>query len=338
MNILAFVSNISLNSVVYGNTILQHLIAFLFLAIMFFVAFLLRKFTKNTTSNVFKSFQKLIPIIQFLPFYLISKFLILPQAFNKFISICAILVITICVVRCLSTILNFISRKYLSDGSSQILKSGAEFCADILLWAMAALFVLSNLGFNINTLLAGLGIGGMAIALASQTLLGDLFNYFTILIDKPFVIGDEVLVNGHYGTVKKIGLKGTRIQSSDGELVIVSNTDMTKTIIKNYFVMSKRRKVVVLGIRYDTPIETVKKIPDILRQIVASVKDTEISRVHFCEFADSSLNFELVYFVMSRQYGVYMDKVQEINFKILEEFAKNKIEFAYPSKSIYLEK
>jgi len=203
---------------------------------------------------------------------------------------------------------------------------------------MAALFLLSNFGFNVTTLITGLGIGGMAVALASQTLLGDIFNYFTIIIDRPFRIGDIVKVGDVTGTVQVIGLKGTRLKAADGEQIIIANTDMTKSIVFNYQVMNERRVLVKIGIKYDTLPEKIKEIPSVLKRIVQSVEGTGFVRAHFYEFGNFSLNYEIVYFVSGNDYNNYMDKLQKVNFAILDEFARMGVEFAFPSQSIYVEK
>jgi small-conductance mechanosensitive channel len=336
--------------VVYNNSLSQYLTAGIVFIATLILAFFIRKFVlaifertaKQSNhvfiSNILQSGRNLMPILFYIPFYAVVRYLTFPDSIEKAVSIIGILLVTLCIVRYISGIIKLFSKQYFADHSNPVFKSGIELFADVIVWIMAALFILNNLGFNINTLLAGLGIGGMAIALASQTLLGDLFNYFTILIDKPFTLGDDISINGHSGIVKKIGLKGTRVLSSDGEQIIISNTDITKNVLKNYRVMEKRRKIMVLSVKYGISSEIIKEIPALLQNIVNSVNGAQFVRAHFSAFADSSLNFELAFFVLSREYGTYMDKIQEINFKILDEFAKRKIEFAFPSSSVYLEK
>ncbi|MDR3244390.1 MAG: mechanosensitive ion channel family protein [Elusimicrobiota bacterium] len=350
MDILNNLSDISLQTVILENTVSQHITALAVFVISFIVLLLIRKFIysslkkyskkaeKSFALHILESAKKIMPILFYLPFYITAQYIVLPRLLEKTVSVLAILISTYCIVRYLSNLIKFMSDKHFLDETSPALKNSVEFFANAIIWIMAILLVLNNLGFNINTLLAGVGIGGMAIALASQSLLSDLFNYLTILIDKPFTVGDDVLVNGHFGTVQKIGLKGTRIISFDGELIIASNTDMTKSVLKNYKVMEKRRKITIIGIRYDTPAAVIKEIPSLLQTIVKSVEGVEFARAHFSAFADSSLNFELVFYVLSKEYSIYMNKIQEINFKILDEFAIRKIEFAFPSSSVYLEK
>jgi small-conductance mechanosensitive channel len=207
-----------------------------------------------------------------------------------------------------------------------------------LLYLFGILFVLANLGFNITTLITGLGIGGMAVALASQALLADLFNYFSILLDKPFEIGDTIKQGEIYGEVKSSGIKGIRIKSVTGETIIVSNTDITKGALRNFQIMKERRVLANLGVVYSTPSEKMDKIPSILKNIVDGVKGVRFGRAHFREFSDFSLIFELVYYVNSNNYTDYMDAQHIVNMEIFKAFEKDGIVFAYPTQSIYLEK
>lgn len=206
------------------------------------------------------------------------------------------------------------------------------------IWALGVVFVLDNLGVNISTLVAGLGIGGVAIALAAQAVLGDLFSALSIWVDKPFEVGDFVIVDGLMGSVEYIGLKTTRIRSLSGEQLIFSNSDLTKSRIKNYKRMQTRRIAFKIGVLYQTPLDKTKKIPEIIKAIFAKMKDIRLDRVHFESFGDFSLNYEIVYFVHSADYNFYMDRQQEINFAIKESFEREQIEFAYPTQTLYLQK
>ncbi|MCF7845728.1 MAG: mechanosensitive ion channel family protein [Candidatus Peribacteraceae bacterium] len=215
---------------------------------------------------------------------------------------------------------------------------GIKIVANILLWSIGLLLILSNLGFEIGTLAASLGIGGVAIAFALQNILGDLFSSFAIYFDKPFQIGDFVVIGDDSGTVKKIGLKTTRITTLQGEELVVSNAELTSTRVKNFKRMRTRRALFTFGVVYSTPLKKLKKIPEIVTTIIDEVKLAEIDRVHFREFGDSSLNFEVVYYVQTREYIDYMNTQQEINFAIKEAFEKENIEMAFPTRTIYLQK
>ncbi len=207
-----------------------------------------------------------------------------------------------------------------------------------VLWAGATIFFLDNLGFKVSAVIAGLGIGGVAIALAAQTVLKDLFSYFSILFDRPFEIGDFIITGDLLGTVEKIGIKTTRIRSLGGEQLVFSNSDLTDSRLRNYKRMQRRRVVFKIGVVYDTSVKTLKEIPLIIEKAVKKVKDTTFDRAHFSSYGDFSLIFEVVFYVLSGDYNKYMDIQQEINFLIKEEFEKQKIEFAFPTQTVYLNK
>lgn len=206
------------------------------------------------------------------------------------------------------------------------------------LWAMGLILVLSNLGVNVTSLVAGLGIGGIAIALALQNILSDLFSSISIMVDKPFKVGDFIIIGSDMGTVEKIGVKTTRIRTLQGQELTVANKELTSTRINNYGRMEKRRVLFELGVIYETPAAKLKKIPEIIKSVVTSVKKTEFDRAHFKAYGDFSLNFESVYYVLSADYAEYMDIQQTINLKIFEAFKKEGIEFAYPTSVEYQKK
>ena len=172
----------------------------------------------------------------------------------------------------------------------------------------------------------------------SQTILGDLFSYFTIFFDRPFEIGDFIIVEDFLGTIEHIGIKTTRVRSLSGEQLVFSNTDLTNSRIKNYKRMDKRRVVFRLGVVYQTTLKQLKEIPGIIKDTINNVSNTAFDRAHFFSYGDFSLIFEVVYYVQSRDYNIYMDIQQEINFTIKEEFEKRGIEFAYPTQTVFLEK
>jgi len=208
----------------------------------------------------------------------------------------------------------------------------------VVVWGIGIAFLLDNLGVRISTVIAGLGIGGLAVALAAQAVLGDLFSYFSILLDRPFEIGDFVIVGEYMGAVEHIGIKTTRIRSLGGEQLIFSNTDLTNSRVRNYKRMEKRRVVFNIGVTYDTGLEQLKEIPRILEDAVKSVDDTLFDRAHFSSYGDFSLTYEVVYYVLSSDYNQYMDIQQEINLRIKEEFEKRGIGFAYPTQTLYVMK
>lgn len=204
------------------------------------------------------------------------------------------------------------------------------------LWAAILLLALDNMGFSVTTVLAGLGVGGIAVALAVQNILGDLFASLTIVLDKPFVIGDFIIVGDFKGTVEHIGLKTTRVRSLSGEHIIFPNSNLLQSRVKNYSKMQERRIVFSIGVVYQTPAEKLKEIPEFIGEIINSHEMTRFDRAHFKEYGDFGLIFEIVYYVLCSDYNKYMDLQQSINLAILNRFQKDKIEFAYPTHTVFL--
>lgn len=205
----------------------------------------------------------------------------------------------------------------------------------IVLWVMGVIFVLSNVGIEVTSLIAGLGIGGIAIAFALQGVLGDLFASFSIYFDRPFRVGDFIVIGTDMGTVQKIGIKSTRIQTLQGEELVVSNTELTTARVQNFKKMDQRRIVTQFGVTYETPQERLQEIPGVVSRIFEALDGVHLDRVHFASFGDSALIFELVYFVESSDYAVFMDIQQAFNFDLMTRFAELDIEFAYPTQTIY---
>jgi small-conductance mechanosensitive channel len=196
---------------------------------------------------------------------------------------------------------------------------------------LAVLFVLSNLGFNVSSMLAGLGIGGVAVALAAQAVLGDLFSAFAIYLDRPFVVGDFIVVGDKQGTVEQIGIKTTRVRSLSGEMLVFANSRLTSAEIQNFRQLIERRIVVIVGVPYQTSAEQVRIIPELLKSAVAASAKARFDRAHLKAFEQSGFSFELVYFVTDPTYAVYMDANQAIHLAILDAFRKEKIFFAMPA-------
>lgn len=221
------------------------------------------------------------------------------------------------------------ARALASNAAAATSLSALSFVAQLVLWSLILLVALDNLGVNVTALVAGLGIGGIAVALAAQNILGDLFASLSIVIDKPFVIGDFIVVDNYMGTVENVGLKTTRLRSIDGELLIFSNSDLLKTRVRNYQQMSERRVVLGFGVAYQTPPDAVEKLPSTLRGIIETQKQVRFERAHFHGFKDTALQFELVYWVLDADYNLYMDIQQAINLALLRALADASITFAY---------
>jgi small-conductance mechanosensitive channel len=228
-------------------------------------------------------------------------------------------------------------RRWGDDPEASMTVRFVGWAISVAVWAIVAMLVLENLGVDISALVAGLGIGGIAVALAVQSVLGDLLASLSILLDKPFVIGDYLSVDDLGGTVESIGLNSTRLTSLTGEQLVFSNKDLLQSRIRNYGRMEERRVLFKIGVVYGTPPELVEKIPEMLRSAIESHELTRFSRSHFKEFGDSALIFETVYFMTVPDYGTYMDVQQAVNIEMLRRFAAEGIEFAYPTQHLYVE-
>ena len=206
----------------------------------------------------------------------------------------------------------------------------------VIIWSIVLLLTLDNLGVDVTALIAGLGVGGIAVALAVQNILGDLLASLSIALDKPFVVGDFLIIGDYLGAVEHIGIKSTRLRSLTGEQIVMSNADLLSSRVRNYGRMVERRIVFGVGVTYETPRAQVEKIPGLIREIVAAQQNVRFDRCHFAKFGAASLDYEIVYYVLSPDYNLYMDIQQAINFKVLEAFEREGIEFAYPTQKLWL--
>jgi small-conductance mechanosensitive channel len=211
-----------------------------------------------------------------------------------------------------------------------------KFVSKTALWSVVVLVALGTLGVDITALVAGLGVVGIAVALAVQNILGDLFASLTIVLDKPFIVGDFIIVGDSMGTVERVGLKTTRIRSLSGEQLIMPNSDLLQSRIRNYKRMQERRVPFSIRVVYETTGDKLKRIPGILKEVIESQEMTRFDRAHFKDYGNFSLNFEIVYWVLSPEKSRSMDIQQAINLSILERFQKEGIEFAYPTQTIRL--
>lgn len=199
------------------------------------------------------------------------------------------------------------------------------------------LFVLNNMGVNVSTFITGLGVGGVAIALATQNILSDLFSSLSIVMDKPFIVGDFIILGEWMGTVEHVGLKTTRLRSLGGEQIIISNTDLLNSKVRNYKRMIERRVVFQLGVTYQSKREDLKRAPEIIEGIIKSQELTRFDRAHFVRYGASSLDFEVVYWILSPEYLDFANIHQKVLFDIHEAFEKNNLDFAYPTQTLYIE-
>ncbi len=339
-----------------GNRILDYVFASLLFVGGLLVIWVARKIvlrriqkwtarTKTTVDDFLLSMvqKTLLPLLYFCAFYIASQSLTLNPAIRKAIFGLGVVLLTILVIRSLVATLRFAILEYWigRQPDRQPLEGklkGLMPVMNVIIWGVGIVFLLDNLGFKISAVVAGLGIGGVAVALAAQSVLGDLFSYFSILFDRPFQIGDFVIVGDYLGVVEHIGIKTTRIRSLGGEILVFSNTDLTNSRVRNYKQMAQRRVSFRLGVTYQTMLERVKEIPALIKTIIDETPNTRFDRAHFSSYGDFSLIYEVVYYVLSGDYNLYMDAQQVINFAIKEEFEKRGVEFAYPTQTLFMTK
>jgi small-conductance mechanosensitive channel len=341
----------------YGNTIQNLLIALaIFLALIFTFKIIrtvifqnLKKITNRTKTKFDDLFINLFTEIPHSFDWLIAGFIALQfinftnDTIAKIVNAFFLIILIYRSIILLNTLLDFSLENFWAKAKKQTEESrtvilGLKIIIKAILWSAGILLILSNLGLKIGPLIASLGIGGVAIAFALQKILADLFSSFAIYFDRPFEIGDFIKVGLDSGTVKKIGLKTTRIQALSGEELVISNAELINARIQNFKKLQKRRVVFEFGVEYSTSSLSLKKIPQMIEKIITKIKDAEFSRCHFKNFGDFSLNFEVVYFVKSRDFEVYRNIQQIINFAIKDSFEKEKIEMAFPTQTINLKR
>lgn len=306
----------------------------------------LQKLSEKTATDIDDTLIKIVrsvrpPFYSFLAFYFALNFLVLDGFVQRVIEYVLIAWVIYQVIIAAQMLIDYAVRKGFrredDPGAQEAVKTIGKITKGVL-WILGFLFFLSNLGVNVSSVLAGLGIGGVAIALAAQNILGDLFSSFVIYFDKPFQPGDFIVVGEHSGTVEQIGIKTTRIRSPQGEEIVISNQSLTSARIQNFKKMRERRVVFSFGVIYETPREKLERIPGLMRDIIASVSDVRFDRAHFVSFGDSALNFEVVYYCTTADYRLYRDRNQEILFKIKDTFEREGISMAYPTQTVYLTK
>ncbi|MFA4981441.1 MAG: mechanosensitive ion channel family protein [Candidatus Omnitrophota bacterium] len=341
--------------VFFGNRVFDYIVALSALAVsLLFVRVVIRFFIKRlkklaertaTTIDDFliKALEKIaLPALYVSCFYVSAKILKLPSGADVLINALEMIIITFFAARIVVMLAGWGINIYLAKNKQDptVVRSfeGLLWVVKYLIWVLAVIILLDNLGYKVSTLIAGLGIGGIAVAIAAQALLKDFFSYFSIVFDRPFKIGDFIIIGDFMGTVEYIGIKTTRIRSLGGEQVIFSNTDLTDSRVRNYKLMEKRRVLFRIGVTYQASLGQLKEIPKIIENIIKNTKDAAFDRAHFFSYGDFSLIFEVVYFVLDADYNKYMDIQQEINFAIKEAFEKRGIEFAYPTQTLYVNK
>ena len=259
---------------------------------------------------------------------------------SGFIDFLTTIVVTILIIRFISSTILMLLTRYVrqQSGGEEKVKQlyGIMVIINVFIWTVGILFLLDNWGKDVTAIIASLGIGGIAIALAAQNIVGDIFNYFVIFFDKPFEVGDFVVIDDKNGVIEYVGLKTTRIKTLSGEQLVFSNSDLTNSRIHNFKKMERRRIVFKLRVSYETSQAQLEEIPKILTDIVKAQKPTTFDRAHFFSYGESSLDFEVVYYVESGDYTLYMDIQQNINLAIYEAFGARGIDIAYPTRTIYI--
>jgi small-conductance mechanosensitive channel len=279
----------------------------------------------------------------FIALYIGSRPLAMTPAMDRVLGAAMVIALLIQLALWGNAVISFWITRYMQsrmkeDAAAATTIGALRFLARLVLWTVVLLLALDNLGADITALVAGLGVGGIAVALALQNVLGDLFASLSIVLDKPFVIGDFIIVGDFLGTVEHIGLKTTRLRSLSGEQLVFANGDLLNSRIRNYKRMAERRIVFAFGVVYQTPAEKLEAIPGMVREIIESLENTRFDRAHFKAFGNFSLDFEVVYYVLVPDYNVYMDIQQQINLALYRRLEEEGVEFAYPTQTLYVVK
>ncbi len=342
-----------LKTEVWGNTIQTYFIAtFFFIGTLIVLRLIDRYIIKKLKiwlekksypkiSIILSSIQEVVtPFTYITAFYLATLQLHFSRRFEKVIHFVVVVVLIVQLTKLLLQVgLYFFERNWVKkrfqEGNAAIARSLVTIIK-VVVWGLAFVFILDNLGFNVSAVVAGLGITGIAVALAAQTFLGDLFNYFVIFFDKPFEVGDFIISGDAMGSIENVGIKTTRIRSLEGEEIIFPNSQLASSKIRNYKRMQQRRIQFSIGLAYETSAEHLEKIPGAIRKIIESIPETRFDRAHFQGYGDFSLNLEIVYFVLNADYNHYMDIQQKINLEIKKLIEREKITFAYTTQRLFV--
>ena len=342
-----------LSSTYLNNTIQNYLFSIAIiiaglLLIRIFKSLLLKRiigWSSKTTTHlddfIVSSIERFgIPALYIATVYAGITFLTLSPRLHSILNVAITFAITFLVIQLISSIILVLLRSYIlrqEHGTEKVKQlGGIMLLINVIIWGIGILFFFDNIGYDITAIIAGLGIGGIAIALAAQNILGDLFNYFVIFFDRPIEIGDFIVVDDKNGVVDYIGIKTTRIKTLSGEQLIFSNSDLMNSRIHNFKRMKERRVVFKIGVTYQASLENIKKLPGIFKAIIEEQEPVRFDRAHFSGYGDSSIDFEMVYIVLDAEYNKYMDIQQAINLRIFEEFENMGLEFAYPTRTLFV--
>jgi small-conductance mechanosensitive channel len=337
----------------FGNTVLDYIIALSIIAVGLILVRMVRNiFIRRITAWAEKTETRAddfvirgverfgVPALYYFILYNGISYLSLSLKAQRVLEVATSVVVTFLILRLLSSTILVLLQNHIrkqEHGEEKINQlGGLMIVINIVIWILGLVFLIDNLGYDVTTIVTGLGIGGIAVALAAQNILGDLFNYFVIFFDRPFEVGDFIIVDDKMGSVEYIGIKTTRIRSLSGEQLIIGNSNLTSSRIHNFKRLNKRRVVFTIDVEYGTPLEKIKLIPGMLRSIVEQQSNITFDRAHFARYNDWSLRFEVVYLVVTPDYNTFMDIQQQINFQIYEEFNRQGIGFAYPTSNVLL--
>jgi small-conductance mechanosensitive channel len=338
----------------FQNSILAYLTALSIFIICLIIIYLLKKIvfkslsrwsdrTGRQVDNIFLKLlhRLIIPFLYYGSFYYAIKTLTLNPKIASDFDIISGIIVTFILTRLVISTINYFLDAYFRRleqglGKQKPLK-GINTLISIFIWILAVIFLLDNLNFKISAVITGLGIGGVAVALAAQAVLKDFFSYFVLFFDRPFELGDFITFGDKSGNVEQIGIKTTKLRAVSGELIIIPNSNLTDSKIHNFKRMGARRLVVFkIGVIYETTKEQLEEIPRIVKKVIEEQKNVSFDRGHFTSYENYSLNFEFAYYVNSPDYLEYMNIQQAINLNIFDMFNKKSIKFAYPTQTILL--
>ncbi|HEX9006251.1 MAG TPA: mechanosensitive ion channel domain-containing protein [Bacteroidota bacterium] len=341
----------ALKDVYLGNTVLTYLIFLGTLivgvaAVAIFrsiVLVRLRRWSAGTRTTLDDFFVEMVqrtvlPLLYYGVFYLAVRGVVLHPLVDRVVDVAGVLLFTWCAIRFLTAIVEYMLRQHWTrtvDPASRENSIRALLPAiHVTAWILGILYLLENLGFKISAIVTGLGIGGIAVALAAQAVLGDLFSYFAILFDKPFEVGDFIAVDDFLGSIEHVGVKTTRLRSLSGEQLVFSNTDLTKSRVRNYRRMETRRVEFTLRVRLETPGARLAEIPEVIRTVITAVDGVRFDRAHLASIGEYSFDFVAVYIVATADYNRFMDLQQRIYLQILSELERRQVQLAVPVRAL----
>ena len=283
----------------------------------------------------------LIPVLYAVVLYAALSTLSLPPGLRRAINVLEGAIVVFAIFRLLTAFAVFLIDRHVAGREAAVAGSGRSIRAlvpivQVAIWGVGVVFLLENFGFRVEAIITGLGIGGVAVALAAQSLLKDVFGYVAIVLDRPFEIGDVIQTDTFFGSVEYIGIKTTHVRaaSAASRSQVFANSDLTAARIRNWKRMSERRVLFDFAVGSNTPAGVVAEIPAIVQGAIEGLPDTRFDRAHFASFADTGLTFEVVYYVLSPDYNVYMDRQQAINLTLKRELDRRSVAFATPTRTL----